>query len=129
VPPSTRGQCARGAPLTFDLYPRLLRQVELCQLIAELLDLTRLVIVAKLLLDRLHLFAQEHLALPLAQFLLDLRLDLLLRFEHADLPLDVHEHPSQPLLDAQRLEQALFLRDGEFDVTGHEVGEASGILD
>ena len=83
-----------------------------------------LIVVAELLLDRLHLLAQVHLALALAQLFLDLRLDLFLRLEHADLPLDVHEHAAQPLLDAQRLEQPLLLGDGQLDVAGDEVGEA-----
>ena len=88
-----------------------------------------LVVVAELFLDRLHLLAQVHLALPLAQLFLDLRLDLLLHLEHADLPLDVHEHAAQALLDAQRLEQPLFLGDGKLDVAGDEVGEAARVRD
>ena len=87
-------------------------------------DLLALVVVAELLLDRLHLLAQVHLALALAQLLLDLRLDLLLRLEHADLPLHVHEHAAQPLLDAQGLEQPLLLGHRQLDVAGDEVGEA-----
>ena len=58
-----------------------------------------LVVLAQLLLDRLELLAQEHLALPLAQLLLDLRLDVLLRLEHADLALHVDQHAAEPLLD------------------------------
>ena len=96
-----------AAELALDFRARLLRQLELVELLAKLADLLRLVVVAELFLDRLHLLAQVHLALPLAQLFLDLRLDLLLRLEHADLALDVHEHAAQPLLDAQRLEQAL----------------------
>ena len=108
---------------------RLLGQLELVELLAQLGDLLRLVVVAELLLDRLHLLAQEHLALPLAQLFLDLRLDLLLHLEHADLLLDVHEHAAQALLDAQRLEQALLLGRLELDVAGDEVGEPARIGD
>jgi hypothetical protein len=119
----------KAAQLALDLDPGLFGEVQLGQLLAQLLDFAGLVVVAELFLDRLHLLAQEHLALPLAQFLLDLRLDLLLRLEHADLPLHVNEHAPQPLLDTQRLEQALFLGHGEFDVAGNEVGKPSRLLD
>ena len=99
------------------------------ELLAQLGDLLRLVVVAELFLDRLHLLAQVHLALALAQLFLDLRLDLFLHLEHADLLLDVHEHAAEPLLDAQRLEQALLLGRLQLDVAGDEVGEAARIGD
>ncbi len=99
--PSSRSTSARAS----------LGSSSFVELLAQLRDLLALVVVAELLLDRLHLLAQVHLALPLAQLLLDLRLDLFLRLEHADLPLDVDEHAAEPLLDAQRLEQALLLGD------------------
>ena len=99
------------------------------ELLAQLGDLLALVVVAELLLDRLHLLAQVHLALALAELFLDLRLDLLLRLEQADLPLHVHEHAAQPLLDAERLEQALLLGDGQLDVAGDEVGEPARLGD
>ena len=117
------------AELALDFLARRLRQIELRQLLAKLLDLPALIVVAELLLDRLHLLAQIHLALALAELFLHLRLDLLLRFEQADLPLHVHEHATQPLLDAQRLEQPLLLGDGELDVAGDEVGELARIGD
>src|SRR2546422_5758408 len=60
-------------------------------------------LVAQLLADRLQLLAQQHLALPLAQLLLDLRLDLLLSVEDADLALHLNEHAPQALLDRQDL--------------------------
>ena len=88
-----------------------------------------MVVVAELFLDRLHLLAQVHLALPLAQLFLDLRLDLLLHLEHADLLLDVHEHAAEPFLDAQRLEQALLFGRLKLDVAGDQVGETAGIGD
>ena len=93
------------------------------------LDFLRGIVVAQFLLDGLHLLAQEHLALALAQLLLDLRLDLLLHLDHADLLLHVHEHAAQPLLDAQDLEQPLLLGGGKLDVASHEVGEPARIGD
>ena len=100
--PSSRSTSARAS----------FGSVELRQLLAKLADLLRLVVVAELLLDRLDLLAQVHLALPLAELFLDLRLDLFLRLEQADLALHVHEHAAQPLLDAQRLEQPCFSATG-----------------
>ena len=74
------------AELALDLGARLLGELELGELLAELGQLSRLlVVVAELLLDRLDLLAEVHLALALAQLLLHLRLDLVLRLEHADL--------------------------------------------
>ena len=108
---------------------RLFRQLELVELLAKLVDLLRLVVVAELFLNRLHLLAQVHLALALAQLFLDLRLDLFLHLEHADLLLDVHEHAAEPLFDAQRLEQSLLLGRLQLDVAGDEVGEAARIGD
>src|SRR2546422_5157155 len=52
-------------------------------------------LVAQLLADRLQLLAQQHLTLPLAQLLLDLRLDLLLSVDDADLALRSEEHTSE----------------------------------
>src|SRR3989454_7411851 len=78
-------------------------------------------------LFRSHLLPQEHLALALAQLFLDLGLDVLLRVEHADLPLDVNEDTPQPILYGQRLEQPLALRRLNLEVAGHQVGEPAGV--
>jgi len=90
---------------------------------AQLLDLAPLVFLAELLADRLHLLPQEHLALPLAQLLLDLRLDVLLGVEHADLALHVHQHAPQPLFDRQGLEQGLALGRPDLEVAGDQIRE------
>src|SRR5918992_4186424 len=63
--------------LALDFRPRFPRQVEFRELITQLRDLAALVVVAELLLDRLELLAQVHLALPLAELLLDRRFDIL----------------------------------------------------
>jgi hypothetical protein len=118
-----------AAELALDLLPRLLRERQLAELLAQLLELLALVVLAELLLDRLHLLAEEHLALALAELLLHGALDVLLRLEQPDLPLHVHEHAAQPLLDAQRLEQPLLLGHGQVDVAGHEVAELAGLGD
>ena len=95
----------------------------------QLLQSSPLVVLAQLPPDGLELLAEEHLPLPLAQLLLHLRLDVLLGVQHADLPLHVHQHAAEPLLDAQRLEQHLPLRRRDVDVAGHEVGEPAGLVD
>ena len=65
--------------------------------------------------------------LPLAQLRLDLRLDLVLRLEHADLALDQDQDAAEPVLDAEGLQQALLLVERELDVAGDEVGEPAGV--
>ena len=117
------------AELAVDFAPRILGQVERVELLAQLLEVRRFVVLAQFLADGLELLAQEHLALPVAQLLLDAGLDVLLGVEHADLPLQVHEHAPQPLLDREALEQALALGRGDVDVTRHQVGEPAGIVD
>ena len=84
--------------------------------------------LSELLLDRLHLLAQVHLALPAAELLLDLGLDVLLGREDLDLPLDVHQHAPQPVFDGQRLEQRLLFRRRDVQVAGHQIGEPAGLL-
>ena len=117
------------AELAVHFLPRLGRQLERRDLLLQLAEVVALVVLAQLALDGLELLPEEHLPLPLAQLLLDLRLDVLLGVEHADLPLDVHQHPAQPLLDAQRLQQHLPLRRRDVDVAGHEVGELARLVD
>jgi hypothetical protein len=118
----------QASQLALDFGARLLGELQLRQLVAELLHLFRLIVVAQLLLDRFELLAQEHLALSFAQLFLNLRLDLLLSLQHPDLALDVDEHAAQALLDTQRLQESLLFRDRELDVAGHQVGELARIV-
>ncbi len=98
---------------------------------AQLVDLLGLLVAfAELLLDRLHLLAQEVLALVLADLGLDLRLDLRTELEHLELldqdPVErVHPRP-----DVERLEHFLLHRraDGR-EARGDEVGELARIGD
>ena len=94
--------------LAVDFATRFVGQHELRELLAQLRDLLRLIVFAELFLDRLHLLAQIHLALPLTQLFLHLRFDLFLRLDHGDLTLHVHQHTPEAFLDRQRLEQSLF---------------------
>ena len=118
-----------AAELALDFGARFLGQLELRELVAQLGDFLARVVVAQLLLDRLELLAQVHLALALAQLFLDLRLDVFLRLEQPDLTLHVDQDAAQPLLDAQRLEQSLLFRNGQLDVAGDQVGEAARVGD
>ena len=115
--------------LPIDLLARFRGQVERQDLVAQLLQVVPLVVLAELATDGLELLAEEHLPLPLPQLFLDLRLDVFLRVQHTDLPLDMYQHAPQPLLDAQRLEQDLPLRRGDVDISGDEIGELAGLVD
>ena len=109
---------------------RLLRQVRLLDLPAQLLELGLLrVALAELVLDRLHLLAQEVLALGLAHLGLDLRLDLRAQLEHLQLAAQDRRRRTQPLLDVRRLEQLLLLLGLEAERRGDEVGEHAGVVD
>ena len=115
--------------LAFHFSPGRRRELELFQLLAQLADLLALVVVAELLLDRLHLLAQVHLALPFAEFFLHLRLDLFLHLDHADLALHVDEDATEAVFHVQVLQEPLPFGDGQLDVAGDEIGEAAGVGD
>src|SRR3989442_14738512 len=110
-----------------DFLARGFGELERLEPLPQVLHLGPFVPFAELLADRFHLLPQEHLALALAQLFLDLGLDVLLRVEHADLPLDVNEDTPQPILYGQRLEQPLALRRLNLEVAGHQVGEPAGV--
>ncbi len=93
-----------------------LRQLERVELRPQLVELGAALALAQLVLDRLHLLAQEHLALAIADLRLHLALDLLLGVEDVELTLDVGEHQAQPLLDRERLEQLLALLRREVEI-------------
>ena len=117
----------QSAQLTLYFLPRLLWQLQFCELVAKLRDLLARIVVTELLLNRLQLLAQIHLPLPLAQLFLDLRLDVFLRLEQTDLTLHVHQNPAKSLFDAQSLQQSLLLWNRKLDVAGDEIGEPTGI--
>src|SRR6059036_3384160 len=113
--------------LAVDFLARGFGELERLEPLPQVLDLGPFVPFAELLLDRLHLLPQEHLALALAQLFLDLGLNVLLGVEHADLPLDMNEDASQPLFHRQRLEQPLALRRLDLEVARHQIREAAGV--
>ena len=123
------GEALELLPLPVDLLADLLREDERLELLLEPLEVILAALpLAQLLLDRFHLLAEEHLPLPVAQLFLDLRLDLLLRVEDVDLPLDVDERPPHAILDRERLEEELPLGRRNVDVTRHEVGELARVV-
>ena len=119
----------QAAELAVHFLAHVGRELERGELLLQIAQVVPLVVLAQLALDGLELLAEEHLPLPLAQLLLHLRLDVFLGVQHADLPLDVHQHPAKALFDAQRLEQHLPLLRGDVDVAGHEVGELARLVD
>ena len=102
-----------------DLLPRRGRQLQPGDPLLQLFEVVGAVVVAEFLADRLQLLAQVHLALPVADLLLDLGIDVLLGVEELDAPLDQHQHPPHPLFDRQGFEQGLVVAGREFEVTGH----------
>src|SRR5205085_2725843 len=113
--------------LPLDLLLGGLGELERREPLPQLVHLHHLVLFAQLLADRFQLLAQNHFALPLAQLLLHLRLDVLLSVQHADLALHVYEDAPQPVLDRQGLEQALALRRRNLEVAGDEVRQPPGL--
>src|SRR5204863_510634 len=71
--------------LALDLLLGGLGKVQRPEALPQLVHLDHLVLFPELLADRLQLLSQEHLPLTLAQLLLHLRLDLLLRVQHISL--------------------------------------------
>ena len=116
------GDALQPAQLSVDLLARLLGDLQGFEALTELLDFLAVDVLPQLLVDRLQLLAQEDLALPLAELLLDLRSDLFLRFEDADLPLQVDKQLPQAVLDGQGLEKLLLLIGFELGVEGDEIG-------
>ena len=89
----------------------------------------RRVVLAELLLDRLHLLAQDVLALGLVHLGLDLALDAALQLEHLDLLGQELADHAQPIGDVDRLEQLLALLGAHLRAVGDHVGQQPAIGD
>jgi hypothetical protein len=103
-------------------------QLQFLDPLAQLLQFARLILVPKLALDRLHLLAQHDLPLLLAQLLLHLLLDLLLRLQTDQVALHAHEHAPHPLRHRHQLQQTLLLLRRHLQVERHHVGERAGVF-
>ena len=101
------------------------------KLFPQLVDLLGLLVTfAELLLDRLHLLAQEVLALVLADFGLHLRLDLRAELEDLELLDEQTVERVHPGADIERLEHLLLDRGPDRrQARGDEVGELARIGD
>ena len=117
------------AQLALDFVARGVAQLQLGDPVAQLVRLVALALLAELLADLLHLLAQKHLALALAEFLLDLGLDVLVGIDPHQLPLDRHQRGPHPVLVAEGFEQLLLLGRRQLQVEGHEVGKRAGLVD
>ncbi len=105
------------------------RQLRLAQPLAQLFDLV-VARLAQLGANRLHLLAQDVLALALAHLLLGHRRNFFLHLEHLELAADDAEHQPHPRLDVEGLQDLLLVADrgvlGRY-VRRDEVGERAGL--
>ena len=112
------------------LGPRLLRHADGLDPLAQLLDLVRrLVHVAELLLDRLHLLVEVVLALALLHLPLHAAANTLLDLKEIDLLLDTRNQMLQPLARVVNFENRLLLFDLHREVSGDGIGEPCRVLD
>ena len=111
------------------LVARLLRELGLLDLVLELGELVLAVLVAQLLLDRLHLLVEVVLALGLLHLALDARADALLDLQHGDFALHQGEHLLEPLGNRGRLQDLLLLGNLDREMRGDRVGELGVVLD
>ncbi len=89
----------------------------------------RLVQLAELLLDRLHLFVEVVLALALLHLRLDAAADALLDLLDVDLAVDVADQHLQARGDVDRLEHLLLVDQADVQVRGDGVGQPAGVVD
>ena len=122
-----------GAPqaleFPFDLDAGVVGEPQRLDPLAQIVQFGLLVLVAELATDLLHLFAKQHLALPLAQLLLHPGLDFLLRAEPHQLALHRDERLTHAVLVVEHLEQPLFLRGLQVQVEGHQIRERARLVD
>ena len=96
----------------------------------QFLDVVRRVVqLAELLLDRLHLLVEVVLALALLHLRLDPAADALLHLLHVDLAFDQADQQFQPLADVGALQQALLVGQAHADVRGDGIGQARRVVD
>ena len=89
----------------------------------------RLVQLAQLLLDGLHLLVEVVLALALLHLRLHAAADALLQLLHVDLAVDETDQQFQPFADLDGLQQALLVAQTHAEVRGDGVGQPAGFVD
>ena len=115
--------------LAIDFFASRFRQLERIEALLEVIGLSRLAFLTKLLANRFHLLAEQHLTLAFTELFLHLRLDVFLRIDDGDLALHVNEHATQPVLDRQRFQQLLALQRLDVEMSGDEIGECARVSD
>jgi len=98
-------------------------------LVLDFGELVLALLVAELLLDRLHLLVEVVLALGLLHLALDARADALFHLQNRDFALHQPEHLLEPLGDRWRLEDQLLVGNLDRQVRGDGVGELGVVLD
>ena len=124
-----RRHLAELLELMVRLVARFLRELGLLDLVLELGELVLAVLVAQLLLDRLHLLVEVVLALGLLHLALDARADALLDLQHGDFTLHQGEHLLEPFGDRRRLQDLLLLGNLDREMRRDRVGELGVVLD
>ncbi len=95
----------------------------------QLRELRSDVAFAQLLLDGLHLLAQDEFALALVQLAANARLDLRLHLEHFDLVRDEFIDDGEPLVDVQLFEHGVAFLGADVEVGSDEVSEGGGVAE
>jgi hypothetical protein len=124
-----RARALQALELTIDLGALILGELEGLDALTHLLDVVAFLLFAELLLDRLELLTEQHLALPLAELRLHLGLDVLLRIDARELALDREEAFAHTLLVVEQLEQTLLLGRLQLEVERDQVGERTRLFD
>ena len=125
-----RAHIAQLLQLALGLGPRLLGELGLLDLLFEFEQfVARVVGLAKLALDRLHLLIQIVLALGLLHLALDPAAYLLLDLQHADLALHQGVDALQPLDHIGGLQELLTVDDLDREVRGDAVGQLARVGD
>ena len=124
-----RRHLAELLELVVRLVARFLRELGLLDLVFEFGELVLAVLVAQLLLDRLHLLVEVVLALGLLHLALDARADALLDLQHRDFAFHQAEHFLQPLGHRRRFQDLLLVGNLHREMRRDGVGELGVVLD
>ena len=124
-----RRHLAQLLQLVLRLFARLLRQLGFLDLLLDLLQLVAPLLVAELLLDRLHLLVEVVFALRLLHLPLDAGADALFHLEDGNLALHQAEHLLQPLGHDGGFEDRLLVRNLDRQVRCDGVGHLGVVLD